>query len=587
MIKKFYPTLAFLLFSAYTSGQTSSLTRGPYMNSATQNSIIIRWNTDVPDDSKVRFGTSPDNFTNEVIDNTITTEHIVQLSGLTGDTKYYYSIGSNDQILQGDANNYFKTLPASGSTQKVRILAMGDMGNNSNNQINVRDAYLNYNKNNYTDIWMLLGDNAYNNGTETEYQTKFFNNYQDNLTKNHVLWPAPGNHEYANISTRQADHLISYYDIFSLPKNGEAGGIASNNEAFYSYDYGNIHFVSLDSYGWETGDSRLFDTTGPQVTWLKQDLAANKLQWTVVYFHHPPYTKGSHNSDTETELILLRQNLVRILERYKVDLVLNGHSHCYERSYLINGHFDVESTFNIATHALSSSSAKYDGSANSCPYFKNSTEVRNGVVFAVVGSAGQLGGSTPGYPHNAMRYSNISTGGSMVIEIESNRLDARWICSDGVIRDNFTIMKDVNKITDTSFSAGSSISLSASWIGNYNWSTGEKTRSITVSPSSEISYNVHDNVDCLEDIFNVSNNRQVKTKIFPNPSRSEFSLVIESGSSEDVEIVVTNIYGSKVFLTKGKFNDTYTFGKNFLPGLYLLQVSQGENIETFKLIKAN
>jgi hypothetical protein len=247
----------------------------------------------------------------------------------------------------------------------------------------------------------------------------------------------------------------------------------------------------------------------------------------------------------------------------------------------------VENTFNVATHALSSSSAKYDGTANSCPYVKNSTEVRNGIVFAVVGSAGQLGGSTPGYPHNAMRYSNISTGGSMVIEIESNRLDAKWICSDGVIRDNFTIMKDVNKTTDTSLQAGSSISLSASWIGNYNWSTGEKTRSITVNPSSEISYNVHDNVDCLEDIFNVSNNRKVKTKVFPNPSRGEFSLIIASGSNEDVEIVVTNIYGSKVFLAKGKFSQTYTFGKNFLAGVYILQVSQGENIETFKLIKAN
>ncbi len=353
---------------------------------------------------------------------------------------------------------------------------------------------------------MLLGDNAYNNGTETEYQTNFFNIYQGNLTKNHILWPAPGNHDYAGSTARQADHLIPYYDIFSLPKNAEAGGIASNNEAFYSYNYGNVHFVSLDSYGWETGNTRLYDTIGPQVTWLKKDLAANKLKWTVVYFHHPPYTKGSHNSDTETELIKMRQNLVRILERYKVDLVLNGHSHSYERSYLINGHYDVESTFNFATHALSTSSGKYNGSINSCPYLKNPAETRNGIVFALVGSSGKLEGSSSGYPHNSMYYSNVTNAGSMVIEIENNRLDARWICSDGVIRDNFTIMKEVNKTNNITITEGSATTLTASWAGNYLWSTGQTSKSIVVSPSANKIYTVTDNFHCLTDRFNVSVN---------------------------------------------------------------------------------
>ena len=89
-----------------------------------------------------------------------------------------------------------------------------------------------------SDAWILLGDNAYNNGTDAEYQTNFFNIYQNSLTKNHVLWPAPGNHDYAQSAARQADHLIPYYDMFTLPKNGEAGGVASNTEAFYSYNYG-------------------------------------------------------------------------------------------------------------------------------------------------------------------------------------------------------------------------------------------------------------------------------------------------------------------------------------------------------------
>ena len=52
-------------------------------------------------------------------------------------------------------------------------------------------------------------------------------------------------------------------------------------------------------------------------TWLTNDLNANTQRWTIVYFHHPPYSKGSHNSDTETELIEMRQNIMPILEAKK------------------------------------------------------------------------------------------------------------------------------------------------------------------------------------------------------------------------------------------------------------------------------
>ena len=486
-----------------TSG-SALLTRGPYMNSALQSGVTIRWRTDIASDSKVSFGASSGSLTQSVTDNTSTTEHIVTLTGLTQNTLYYYNIGSSTQLLQGDANNYFKTMPAVGSTQKIRVLAMGDMGNNSTNQVNVRNAYLGFNGTNYTDAWILLGDNAYNNGTEAEYQSNFYNIYQGSLTKNHVLWPAPGNHDYANSAARQADHLIPYYDMFTLPSAGQAGGVASGTEAFYSYNYGNTHFVALDSYGWETGNTRLYDTLGPQIIWLKQDLAANTQPWTVVYFHHPPYTKGSHNSDTESELINMRERVVRILERYKVDLVLNGHSHSYERSYLINGHYGLENTFSLATHALSSSSAKYNGTANSCTYIKNGTEILNGIVYAVVGSAGQLGGSTAGYPHDAMYYSDVTNGGTLFFEIEGNRLDAKWICADGVIRDNFTIMKDVNKTTTLSIPSGNPTLLTASWIGNYSWSTGETTQSITVSPVTNTTYTVNDGAGCITDVYNIT-----------------------------------------------------------------------------------
>src|SRR5438445_7064826 len=86
--------------------------------------------------------------------------------------------------------------------------------------------------------------------------------------------------------------------------------------------------------------------TGAMAIWLESDLQANTNQWIIAYWHHPPYTKGSHDSDTETELIEMRQNALPILESYGVDLVLCGHSHSYERSFLLDGHYGLSSTLN-------------------------------------------------------------------------------------------------------------------------------------------------------------------------------------------------------------------------------------------------
>ena len=88
-----------------------------------------------------------------------------------------------------------------------------------------------------TDGMLLLGDNAYNSGTDAEYQSNFFPQYQDSLLRNVVLWPAPGNHDYANNATRQNDHAVPYYSMFTLPTAGESGGVASGTEAFYSFDF--------------------------------------------------------------------------------------------------------------------------------------------------------------------------------------------------------------------------------------------------------------------------------------------------------------------------------------------------------------
>ena len=224
------------------------ITRGPYLQKATSNSMLVRWYTDIPVDSKVTYGTVAGNLTMSVPVGGTRTSHSVQLNGLSPYTKYYYSVGSSNYVIQSGADNYFLTSPLPSTEGKYTFWVTGDMGNGSARQMAVRDQFNAYMGSNPTNGWLLLGDNAYDNGTDAVYTTNFFEIYQNNIMGKVPLWPATGNHEYANSLARQIDHNIPYFDIFDLPKNGEAGGVPSNSEAYYSYDYGNIHFIALDSY---------------------------------------------------------------------------------------------------------------------------------------------------------------------------------------------------------------------------------------------------------------------------------------------------------------------------------------------------
>lgn len=487
-----------------------TLIRGPYLQAASDHSMTIRWRTNTAMRSRVLYGETKEKTDRVVNDSSLVTEHIIRLGGLQPHTRYYYKIADFTTVLQGDSTNYFYTLPEPGKEGVYRIGAFGDCGNNSVNQRNVKQSVLKYLGENYMDAWILLGDNAYNSGTDAEFQTKFFNVYKDDLLKQYPMFPAPGNHDYNDrdfpgaVEQAQRTHQTAYYQNFSMPTRGESGGVPSNTQAFYSFDIGNIHFLSLDSYGKEDQQYRLYDTAGPQVRWIKRDLEANRnKQWVVAYWHHPPYTMGSHNSDNEMELVHIRENFIRILERYGVDMVLCGHSHDYERTRLMKGHYGMEATYSAAQHNLSQSSGLYDGSDNSCPYVKDSAN--QGTVYVLSGSAGKLGGTQPGYPHDAMQYANATDGGATMLEIRGNRLDLKWICADGVIRDHFTLMKEVNKHTVLHVKAKSSVTLTASFTGNYQWSEkGQQTKSITiVAKSGKTEYTVQDKEGCLKDTFTI------------------------------------------------------------------------------------
>jgi hypothetical protein len=526
-----------------TSASDIGLLRGPYLQLGTPTSVYLKWRTDAATDSKVQYGTSPTSLNLMVNSATAKTDHEIQLTGLQPNTKYYYSVGTGTQKLQGDETNFFITAPAAGSVKKTRIWVIGDAGSNYAEQNQVRDAYYAYTGSTYTDAWLWLGDNAYQNGTDTEYQTAVFSNHYERMLKQTVAWPAPGNHDFANsgyLSPVSQASNFAYFDIFKLPTQAEAGGVASGTENYYSFNYSNIHFVSLDSYG------SYNHSTSAMVNWLKNDLAANTLPWTVVYFHHPPYTKGSHDSDTETELLDMRANLVPVFEQYRVDLVLSGHSHSYERSYLIKGHMGLADSF---TDAM-----KVDGGSGKLPepYLKTSPEYA-GTVYSVAGCSGKLSGISPGWPHKAMFYSTNTKVGSLVIDVDGNSLTVKFVDKDVNVADEFTIRKE----------------------------TANPMTSVPPGPAHKgLVMGTRD-----DDPFA----GQVLT-VFPNPSQQQGRIRYQLANEANVRLEIFTATGARVQTLvpgirqkAGQYD--YAFPRNGTPkgGTYLVRLTVGDKIHTRKM----
>jgi hypothetical protein len=422
------------------------LTRKPYLHMAGTNSVVVRWQTSVPTNGIVSYGAGV------ATDPNISTEHEVSISGLTANTTYNYQIGYTSPTtfnFPTDAQTFFKTALPAATTTDFTAWVTGDFGNGSSGQLAVRNSYLNY-ANNPTplakkaDIWLWLGDNAYADGTPNEYTATVFNTYAD-IMKNTPIFPSVGNHDYANFGDSPGGpHALPYHDnheyfkVFSMPTTAQLGGVASNTKRYYSYNYGNVHFIVLDSYGVVTDN-----TTNPMYLWLQADLMANTKKWIVCYFHHAPYSMGTHNSDLQFSMKNMRQYFVPLLEQYHVDLVLSGHSHVYERSYLIEGHSGIESTLTPAM--------KIDGTiGNVAPYYTKSLVNGHGTVYAVCGNSGQGGvvsgvpitTGTNGYPHDAMAVSDKDHYGSMILTFRNNEIEGKYLQSNGTVADNFKIIKN-------------------------------------------------------------------------------------------------------------------------------------------------
>ncbi|MES2685069.1 MAG: metallophosphoesterase family protein [Pseudomonadota bacterium] len=393
----------------------------------------------------------------------------VLLTGLTPDTLYFYSIGGAGSAL---ATRSFRTAPALGaapSDGNVRLWVLGDSGTAGSSldatggmAASVRDGYLKWVANNGrepTDMVLMLGDAAYLDGTDAQFQSAVFDTYPEILSAA-AMWPTIGNHEMGSSGVSIApatalylpgtgglgdalpDSPMPYLNIHTLPTLGENGGEPSNTEQYYAFDYGNVHVVSLDSQVAirDAGNNETMKQ------WLINDLSANNSDWTVVIFHHPPYTKGSHDSDStaggvDQPIFDIREQYTEIFEDHGVDVVYSGHSHSYERSFYLKGHTGLEATFDPAVHAENSAGVPLTGRGTQAyRQISPNSGADDKVVYTVAGSSGQATTTAESYPHDAMAHSEILLG-SVVIDASKTKLTATFVNVDGEVLDDFVIQR--------------------------------------------------------------------------------------------------------------------------------------------------
>jgi hypothetical protein len=226
-------------------------------------------------------------------------QQLAKLAGLEPGSGYCY------ELVGLTAPAGFKTAPAlAAAASPVRFAAFGDSGSGSRDQLALRDQLSTV----PFDFIVHTGDLAYGGGTGAQLERSVFRVYAP-LLRSFPFYPVLGNHDY------ETEDGLPFLRAFLLPENGD-------DERYYSFDWGGVHFVGLDT---EQIGSR-------QAGWLDADLKQNHLPWTVVFGHKPPFSSGEHGSSDE-----FRAHFVPVLERYTVTLVLSGHDHDYERSKPMNG----------------------------------------------------------------------------------------------------------------------------------------------------------------------------------------------------------------------------------------------------------
>lgn len=272
----------------------------PYLQYATDSSIVVRWETTVLQGGRVQYGFTPEyGFEVEQVGQTV--DHELLLEGLAGDTTYHYRVISDADTTPDTA---FRSM--SGRETPFRLVVFGDPHGDSatNQQVSDRMGQV-------APRPVLLSCTGDLTPDCRARSYRGFFNTQRRVMAVAPLYPALGNHDI--------DSLVYWYRFLVLP----------NNERFYSLEWGNSAFHFLNPY-------ESFLPGSEQHSWLlgelRRDSTRPEIRHIFVFVHTPAFSTNAvypGNAD-------IRQHLCPLFERYGVDIVFSGHVHAYEHS-LVNG----------------------------------------------------------------------------------------------------------------------------------------------------------------------------------------------------------------------------------------------------------
>jgi hypothetical protein len=248
-------------------------------------------------------------------------QHEARVTGLAPTTAYSYDLRHDGADATPGITDNFSTAPSPG-TGAARFIVFGDSGIGSTAQRQLAGVM----SNDTFDLALHTGDVVYGTSSTTgdatyqRYHDWFFDIYRDWL-RDKPFFPALGNHDSRSTNA----HGRAYLDLFVLPTNGASTAFPDHAERFYSFDWGPVHFVALDTELAFQDSAR----RQAQLDWLAADLAATAQPWKVAYFHRSPYSAGGeHGSD-----LAVRQAFGPVFEAHGVQLALSAHEHDYERTH--------------------------------------------------------------------------------------------------------------------------------------------------------------------------------------------------------------------------------------------------------------
>lgn len=294
--------------------------RGPFVQNAGMDHMLVAWKTAVPSTSKVRFGLSPENAA-ELLVSDLVTNHVVTIPNLQPGTTYFYQVESSAgaDAARGGWET-FRTLAA--PSAPISFSVIGDSGYGGLPQLQVAQVLASTKP----DFVIHVGDVIYPAFSRFLSDFRCFSIYSD-LMRRTPFFFAPGNHD-------SYGGTADYDEAFYMPTNN-----FNASERFYSFDHGPAHFVILNSDLEARAD---YSPGSVQYNWLEADLAATQQPWKLIFFHHVFRSSSFHEFDDYDRNFAYDsdqlQNSIGVLAtRYGAQVIINGHDHVYERFMPVNG----------------------------------------------------------------------------------------------------------------------------------------------------------------------------------------------------------------------------------------------------------